>query len=224
MLALGFLPPGVPNATGDDGEVGQLYNEAYSYHVGNGRPQNLRQAINLYQEVLKLDPEHINALYNLAGLCAVQKRYDLAVKYYTKVILKQPGRKDADAYNNIGTIFEKQGDLKQARLAYDKALKVNPDVAAAHYNLGRLLMTEGKAEEALEHIQEAVRLEGVALRREREVRGVAPDSSAYVGYVNMYAKIKGKAGKISNTTIGLVVAGFVGVLIGYTVFLRKRGG
>lgn len=224
VLVLGILSPGVPDATGDDGEAEQLYNEAYSYHTGDGRPQNIRQAINLYQEVLKLNPRHINARYNLAGLCALQKRYDLAIQHYTRVIRLQPHQADADAYNNIGTIYEKQGKQKLARRAYDKALKLNPDVAAAHYNLGRLLLAEGKADEALEHIQDALRLEGVALRREREVWGVEPDSGAYVGYVSMYAKIKGETGKISNTTIGLVVAGFVGVLIGYTVFLHKRGG
>jgi len=185
-------------------EVQQLYREAYRYQVGSGRPQNIRKAVELYEAVIRMDPSHVDAHYNLAGLCAVQMRYDLAVDHYRKVLKLRP--RDADACNNLGTLLERQGLSRKARIAYNRAIRLNPRVAAAHYNLGRLLLKDGDDQKAAIHIGKALELE--------------PENP---DYVSMQSKILGEAGKISNLVVGVVVVGFIGVLAGYAVFVRKRG-
>ena len=195
---------GAQEPGGIKGEVKRLYEEAQRFQLGIGRPRNARKAISLYQEVIKLDPQHVNACYNLAFAFFESKRYDLALKYYRRVIRLQPA--DGDAHNNVGTVYERQGKDELARRYYRKAIRLDPKVAAAHYNLGRLLLNEGKTEAALAEIKEALRLD--------------PENP---GYVNMHARVMGESGKISGTAAALVVGGFVSLLLGYRAFVRRRG-
>jgi Tfp pilus assembly protein PilF len=51
-----------------------------------------------------------------------------------------------------------EGRTRAAVRRYQEALKVHPDYAEAHNNLGAALATEGRYEEAAFHFSEAVRL------------------------------------------------------------------
>ena len=42
---------------------------------------------------------------------------------------------------------------------YSAALKIKPDFAEAHYNLGSALLGQGSVEEAIYHYREALRIE-----------------------------------------------------------------
>ncbi len=42
-------------------------------------------------------------------------------------------------------------------------------------------------------------------------------------FVSQHARIKGEMGKISGTLVGLVAWGFIGVMVAYTVWMRKKG-
>ena len=183
----------------------RLYEEAQRYQLGAGRPVDVRKAVQLYQKVIGKDPQHADARYNLAGLCFKQMRYDLAGKYYQEVVKLRPT--DGHAYNNLGTVYEKQGRAKEAGRYYQQALRVDPDVAMAYYNLSRLLFAEGDLDKALVLLEKALRLE--------------PDNPVFV---NQKARIEGEMGKISTTTIGLVVGLFAGVLIVYSIVMRKKRG
>ena len=184
-------------------DVERLYEDAQRYHLGIDRPVDLRKAVELYWEVVQQDPKHADAYHNLAYLCFVQKRYDLAGGYYRQVIKLRPT--DGHAYNNLGAVYEKQGKIKLAQSLYRKAIQVDPDMAPAHYNLSRFLMKEGKAEEASAEIEEALRLD--------------PGNE---DYVKLQSQARGKAGKISYTTVGAVAGAFVGVLIIYAMLMRNK--
>ena len=184
-------------------DVKRLYEDAQRYHLGIDRPVDLRKAVELYWKITQQDPKHADAYYNLAYLCFVQKRYDLAGGYYRQVIKLRPT--DGHAYNNLGAVYEKQGKVKLAQNLYRKAIQVDPDVAPAHYNLSRFLMKEGKAEEASVEIEEALRLD--------------PGNE---DYVKLQSHARGKGGKISYTTVGAVAGAFAGVLIIYAMLMHKK--
>lgn len=53
------------------------------------------------------------------------------------------------AWVTLGTIYQESGDLEQASIAYRRYLVINPDNLAALVGLGRNLLLQGKATEAL---------------------------------------------------------------------------
>jgi tetratricopeptide (TPR) repeat protein len=63
------------------------------------------------------------------------------------------------AHNNLAVELAKiPGRMPDAIAHYEKALRLNPDYAEAHYNLGIALDAEGRTEEAIARFEEALRL------------------------------------------------------------------
>ena len=60
------------------------------------------------------------------------------------------------AFNNIGDIYFKRGEVEQAEKLFKKALKIKPDYPEALTNLGAVLARHGKLDQALELYQEAL--------------------------------------------------------------------
>ncbi len=64
----------------------------------------------------------------------------------------------ANVYNLLGIIRGSQGNNKDAEFFYTVALSIDPAMARAHYNLGRLFWQEGNINKAIEQFRQAVRL------------------------------------------------------------------
>ena len=69
-----------------------------------------------------------------------------AAKYYQYFI--NQGFEDYRVFSNYGVILVSFGKLKEAVFCYRKAIKLNPDFADAHFNLGNLMRNLGKLKEA----------------------------------------------------------------------------
>lgn len=97
-----------------------------------------------YRQAL-LDPNYTSRelpYYNLARLFFVQEKYDEAYDNVQKAI--QVKNRFAMAHNLRGLILEKTGDLEEAVVAFEQAVKIVPDdttflfnLARAQYNLGQ---------------------------------------------------------------------------------------
>jgi len=103
----------------------------------------------LYQEVLKRDPEHGDALVNLGNVRLKLGHPEEAEALYREALAVDPDHVEANY--NLANLLEEQGDLENAVLFYRKALHEAPDFADAHFNLARLLERQGKLEEAKGH-------------------------------------------------------------------------
>lgn len=178
------------------------FTRAQRYHLGIDRPRDTRRAEELYKQAIRENPGNTDARYNLAHLYFLQKRYDLAANAYREVLKRDPD--DSDAYNNLGTVYERQGKVKTATRLYLKATRASRPVPAAFYNLARLYLEQGEEERARAAVEKAVALE--------------PENEAFV---KLHSKVLGEVGKLSNTTIGLVVGGLVVTLAGGAFVLSK---
>ena len=86
----------------------------------------------------------------------------------------------ATGTSNLGEVYEKAGDLGEAEARFRQALAVrqavvgldHPSVAHDRFELGRVLVTRGRPEEAIEHLEDAVRIYGIRPAPEREVAAV----------------------------------------------------
>jgi tetratricopeptide (TPR) repeat protein len=116
----------------------------------------LRQAEQLYREVLAADPSDAHALSNLGVLLNQADRSDEAVVYLRRAVALRPG--DAQLHSNLAVAYHGARDVPSSAAAYREALRLNPAAAPIHVYLGQVLLELGQAEEALACGREALRL------------------------------------------------------------------
>ncbi len=93
----------------------------------------LAQAISHYKIAIQLAPNYKNALFNLASTYDSIGNFDQAVKFY-KQCLKQ-NADFAEAYNGLGIVLAKKGQIHAAIAQFNKALSIKPDNKSAQQNL-----------------------------------------------------------------------------------------
>lgn len=109
---------------------------------------HLPEAARLYEEILKLDEGHADALHMLGMIAYQRGAAETALQLIGRAILAGgPGR--AGCYSNMGTIFQAQGALAKAAVCYEKAIAIDPMMAEVRLNLGLLQQLRGETEAAL---------------------------------------------------------------------------
>jgi len=109
-----------------------------------------------FREVLRLQPDHANALNNLGTALFRQGRLQEAERCYRRARTLKPN--DFAILNNLGNVLFEQGRLDQALRRYRKAVQLQPDSPEALMNLGVTLSELGRFDEALLSIRESLRL------------------------------------------------------------------
>ena len=85
-----------------------------------------------------------------------QGRLIEAVERLKLAVEAAPGR--ADLLNDLGNLYQDLGDQDAAMACYRRAVRMQPDLVAAHQNLGYLFFNFGEPDEALAHYEQALRL------------------------------------------------------------------
>jgi len=131
--------------------LAQLLHAALAHHQA-GR---LAEAEALYGEALRADPGNADALY-LSGLIAHQRGDSARAAALISEALKHG---DAPNYRyNLALALDGAGRLDEARTAYERALELEPDRAAAHGGLAAVLLRLGDTERAGTHFRRAAAL------------------------------------------------------------------
>ncbi|MDD2710094.1 MAG: tetratricopeptide repeat protein [Verrucomicrobiae bacterium] len=109
----------------------------------------------LFAHTLTLYP-HNPVAQNQMGLGLMEKG-DIAgaIFHFCEAITFRPSR---EPWNNLGLAFERNGQLQEAAIAFQKAVAIAPDNALAHLNLGRVLTASGNLSAAERHLRQAVHL------------------------------------------------------------------
>lgn len=96
--------------------------------------KNMRGALLIYREVLKLQPEHANAKYWTARCYYGLKRYDLARKYLDEAVeLKSDVQDNIDLF--YGQIHHRLAELDQAIERYQKFIDANDNLLGNAFEL-----------------------------------------------------------------------------------------
>ena len=107
----------------------------------------LNGAANIYQRILKREPNNINAL-NLLGIIAnEQQKFHQAINVFKQAINLKPNH--ASLYTNLGIALQRINDNAKAKLAYIEAININIQEYRAHYNLGAILQEENLYNDAI---------------------------------------------------------------------------
>jgi tetratricopeptide (TPR) repeat protein len=112
-------------------------------------PARWAQAVEAYQRVTTLAPDHGAAWNNLGLLQHRMGRYEDARRHYEVALAADPTL--AEAAYNLGSLHDDLGDAQQAMLWYRRALEIRPDYADAHFNLASALERAGDGQAARRH-------------------------------------------------------------------------
>ena len=126
-----------------------------------GRSQ---EAVVALEKALKVDPKHWKAHNNMALASVDLGEFELAEAHYRESLAIEP---QPAIYNDLGFVLERQGLPFEATDMYRKALELDPESAAAHFNLASSLARGGEFAAAEPHF--------------RAVLEKGPNSQAYTG-------------------------------------------
>jgi tetratricopeptide (TPR) repeat protein len=127
--------------------------------AGQGRHAD---AIGHYREAVRLIPDYHEAQNNL-GVALAEQGEPEAIVHFKEALRIRPDV--AEVHNNLGVARARQKDLDQAIQAFTEALRLRPDYAEARRNLARAHATrariraeQGRTDEAILELREALRL------------------------------------------------------------------
>ncbi|KHG42241.1 hypothetical protein OA07_06445 [Aphanizomenon flos-aquae 2012/KM1/D3] len=96
---------------------------------------------------------HLGIAYtNLQNISPAISHYQAAVKLPIYPLLKLGG------YNNLGNLLKNVGDLPEAKIAYETAIKIDPNFVIGYYNLGMVCKAMGLFSEAIDAYNNAINL------------------------------------------------------------------
>ncbi len=115
------------------------------------------RSIDLYHEILELEPDYAPASINLGTLHFHLRQYTQAEEYYRRATIADPAY--VLAYFDLGNVLDELGRMDEAIAAYLQAVTLAPGYADAHYNLALAYERKGQHRSALRHWQNYVRLD-----------------------------------------------------------------
>ena len=75
-------------------------------------------------------------------------------------------------HNNLGDLYSRRGDLKQAEWHFKKAIEINPSYADAMHNLANTYVMMGKFEEAIKWYEDALKNKPSLWQSQRQLEAV----------------------------------------------------
>jgi predicted O-linked N-acetylglucosamine transferase (SPINDLY family) len=122
-------------------------------HFQAGR---FEQAEELFQQILQVEPNHVDALHLLGLICWQKGQTQRAVEYLQAAVRLKPDF--AEAHNNLGSALAILGRSAEAVASYQRALALKPQYVEAYSNLGNALREQGQLAEAEASLRQALRL------------------------------------------------------------------
>lgn len=124
------------------------------------RQGQLAQAMERYVEVLQGDPTNADALYYVAVVACEDGQYQQGVDLAKRALEvgKEVGKPQARVHNLMGQAYDRLRQPLEAIKAYDAAIALDPNFAAAHGNRASILADTGFPDEALKAYDRALAL------------------------------------------------------------------
>jgi Flp pilus assembly protein TadD len=130
-----------------------------------GDPVRVQEGVMHARLALELEPDDVEARFNLAGGLAAIGQFSEAEQHYRAVAaalasspMSDPQRM-AMFHRNYGRSLQAVGRGDEAIMEFTESLRIAPNSAATHTDLGVALGQQGRVSDAIEHFVQAAQLE-----------------------------------------------------------------
>ncbi len=141
--------------------------------MGHHLPDDLKKAIGYFDQSLRLDPDYLEALVG-KGICQLVLFFNFQIgddqevtrdveHSMDRVLAANP--QDPRAHMAKATISEWRGQYDAALAQLNAAIESDPSFAEAHAQIGSVMISLGRAEDAFKPIELALRLDPRAAER-----------------------------------------------------------
>ena len=142
------------SAEANDKVAADLYSYLAKAYARQGK---LAEAIDSYQEILKLVGERAETYAELGLLYSGLKQPQQAIWHYRQALKLKPNW--AEIQYNLAVVLHQANDWSGAIAAYNRAIELKPDYAAVYYNLGVLYDRKGEVEAAISLYEQVIAIE-----------------------------------------------------------------
>jgi len=193
--------------------------------IASLRLQDTQAAEININKVLVLAPDHVEARALLGWLkMEVHKDYPAAIKEYVRVIELKPDT--AEAFNNLGVAYKKNGDLEKAVESFNRALELRQDYSEAWSNRGWSYAEQRRWSEARKDFERVLELnpddQGALYGLSRVLREQRDYAGAQKALKSLIARSPNFVYWLEWGQIQLVRYYWVGILIAVALLLRSR--
>ena len=134
----------------------QTAREFYNQAKSSAQQGLTQEAIDAYQNAIRIDPEYGRALTGLGAIFLNQRRLDEAQALFQKAIDIDPNH--ATALINLAMIEQMRGDMESAVARLRKVVAINPEYHEGYLSLGSVLASMKQFDEAIQHMLKAIEL------------------------------------------------------------------
>ena len=163
---LGVALTSLQQATSLDPSVASYRNALGIVYLQLGRPE---QALKEFQEAAKIDPDYAEAMLNIGVAHAELRQWTEAVAAYQRALRSSRLMTPDTVHQNLGVAFYNLQRLPEAEEQLRYAIRLEPQLEAAYYHLGLVLVAQGRNDEAK-----------IAFRRARQLAPNSPFGQAAV--------------------------------------------
>jgi serine/threonine-protein kinase len=155
------------------------------------------------ERALALDPDNFLASFCKMNVLTIMRRDNEARAWGQAMLRRFP--KQPEFADELGTLYDRQGDDKAAEQAFRLSIRLQPDSSRAYANLNAALLRQGRVDEALQVVQQGLRVRpnaalyanlalvlfqrgdyvGAAQTYERAVTPPAGNPNDYLGWANL---------------------------------------
>jgi len=116
----------------------------------------LDQARERFERALEIDPEEIDASYQLGRIARQQKRYADAIQNFEHVVTRNPAHSQYEVWREVAATYIAAGQFEDARTALDQFLEHRPSDPEGLYLMGRAHAGLGHKREATSLMQACI--------------------------------------------------------------------
>ncbi|WP_333456671.1 glycoside hydrolase family 99-like domain-containing protein [Microcoleus sp. Pol10D4] len=187
-------------------EIEPNFAEVYA-NLGSlgAQQQKWQEAIGFYQKAIAIKPNFAGVYRNLAKVFGQINKPEEAQQCWYQAFSLEPEKVAPGEHLNMGDAFFRQEKFPEAIACYDRAIKLNPNVATAYQNLGEALKKQGKLEEATVYYRKAIELNAANARNGSEGEQTLAGATATNGAVKppVQQPVKQPVQQAVNSTINI---------------------
>ncbi len=163
-----------------------FYVDGLSYFLSE-KLGDYHQALEITEQVLKVEPDSTRALHRAAYLYGFIGEYERSVEYYRRALSKEP--RNPEFYMGVGYGLKGLGKNEEAITAYRAALSIDAYQPTAYLGLAHAYINEHRYREAIAAYEEAFRLDETDMTLRTDLCTLYFDVSEYEHAVDCFREV-----------------------------------